>query len=79
MANINISQILMKRGNTAAASTYTGPLGELVVDTGLQTLRIQDGSTPGGWVVTGGGGNVDLSGINNSIASLTANASTQQN
>ena len=46
----------MKRGNTALASSYTGPLGELVVDTGLQTLRIQDGSTPGGWVVTGGGG-----------------------
>lgn len=38
----------MKRGNTAAASTYVGPLGELLVDTGLQTLRLQDGATPGG-------------------------------
>lgn len=38
----------MKRGNTAAASTYVGPLGELLVDTGLQTIRVQDGSTPGG-------------------------------
>lgn len=66
----------MKRGNTAAASTYTGPLGELVVDTGLQTLRIQDGSTPGGWVVTGGGGNVDLSGINNSITAANTRIQT---
>ena len=48
MANINISQIRMKRGNTAAASTYVGPLGELVVDTGLRTIRVQDGVTPGG-------------------------------
>ena len=45
---INISTILIKRGNTAAASNYVGPLGELLVDTGLQTLRLQDGSTPGG-------------------------------
>ena len=48
MARINISQILMKRGNTTAANTYVGPLGELVVDTGLRTVRVQDGATPGG-------------------------------
>ena len=51
MANINISQILMKRGNTAAASTYIGPLGELLVDTGLKALRIQDGATAGGMAI----------------------------
>ena len=51
MANINISQILMKRGNTAAASTYIGPLGELLVDTGLKTLRVQDGVTAGGMAI----------------------------
>jgi hypothetical protein len=58
MAIINISQIRMKRGNTAASSNYVGPLGELLVDTGLQTIRIQDGVTPGGWLMsnTGGGG-----------------------
>lgn len=38
----------MKRGNTAASSTYVGPLGELLVDTGLRTIRVQDGATPGG-------------------------------
>jgi hypothetical protein len=48
MARINISQILMKRGNTTAANTYVGPLGELVVDTGLRTVRVQDGVTAGG-------------------------------
>ena len=76
MANINISRILMKRGNTAAASTYVGPLGELLVDTGLRTIRIQDGVTPGGWIVTGGGsGNVDLSGYAN-LSQLSSNIST---
>jgi len=59
----------MKRGNTAAASTYVGPLGELLVDTGLQTIRIQDGVTAGGWLV-GGGGSVDLSSVNANIAVL---------
>ena len=79
MANINISQILMKRGNTAAASNYVGPLGELLVDTGLQTIRIQDGVTPGGWIVTAGeGGGTDLTAVNASITSLTADAGTQQ-
>ena len=77
MANINISQILMKRGNTAAASNYTGPLGELLVDTGLQTIRIQDGVTAGGWVL-GQGGGTDLSGINANISILSANAGVQQ-
>ena len=51
MANINISTILLKRGNTAAASTYVGPLGELLVDTGLKTIRVQDGVTAGGMAV----------------------------
>ena len=48
MANINISTILLKRGNTTAANTYVGPLGELLIDTGEKTIRIQDGATPGG-------------------------------
>lgn len=73
MANINISQIRMKRGNTAASGSYIGPLGELLVDTGLQTIRIQDGVTAGGMstlatqdyvgtiVANAAVGNVDLS------------------
>jgi hypothetical protein len=69
MANINISQILIKRGNTAAASNYVGPLGELLVDTGLKTVRVQDGVTPGGMAVL-----ATLSGFNQ----VTSNVTTLQ-
>ena len=43
-----VSLILLKRGETSRAATYTGPVGELVVDTDVKTIRIQDGLTPGG-------------------------------
>ena len=74
MANINISQILIKRGNTAAAGNYIGPLGELVVDTGLKTVRVQDGVTPGGMAVL-----ATLAGYNQlvgNIANLQTTVST---
>ena len=45
VANI---QILLKRGNSTISSTYTGPLGELTMDTTLYQLRLHDGATPGG-------------------------------
>jgi hypothetical protein len=41
-------QILLKRGNTTASSTYTGPLGEITLDTTLYQLRLHDGTTAGG-------------------------------
>jgi len=69
MANINISRILMKRGNTAAASTYTGPLGELLVDTGLQTIRIQDGVTAGGMATLATYSQIQT--LTNSISTIT--------
>ena len=47
-ANVRINQILLRRGNTTAASAYTGPVGEAIVDTNLKTLRVQDGVTAGG-------------------------------
>ena len=50
--NLNARQILIKRLSTAQALSYTGPLGELVLDTTLKLLRIQDGVTPGGILVT---------------------------
>ena len=43
-------QILLKRGNTAASSTYIGPLGELTLDTTTYNLRVHNGTTPGGIV-----------------------------
>ena len=41
-------QILLKRGNTIASSAYTGPLGELTMDTTLKGIRIHDGVRAGG-------------------------------
>ena len=51
VANLNVRQILLKRANSEVASTYVGPVGELIIDTTLQTLRIQDGITPGGTLI----------------------------
>lgn len=36
------------RGSTATVNAYTGPIGQLVVDTDVKELRLQDGSTAGG-------------------------------
>ena len=43
-----INKIVLKRGTTAKAVVYTGPVGEVVVDTDLRSLRVQDNVTPGG-------------------------------
>lgn len=48
-ANVQLRQILLKRGNLTEAGSYVGPVGEIVVDTTLNTLRVQDGVTAGGW------------------------------
>ena len=44
-------QVLLRRGNTAVSSVYTGPVGEVTVDTDLSVLRVHDGVTPGGHLV----------------------------
>ena len=46
-----VRQILLKRGTTAQSLTYTGPVGEVTLDTDLDTLRIHDGVTPGGKMI----------------------------
>jgi hypothetical protein len=55
--NVRITQILLKRGNTTAVNSYVGPVGEIVVDTTTNSLRVQDGVTVGGHAVSGGGAN----------------------
>jgi hypothetical protein len=45
------------RGSTAQVAAYTGPLGEIVVNTDDYTLHVQDGSTPGGHQVGSLAGN----------------------
>jgi len=47
-------QLLLKRGNTAVSSAYIGPVGEVTVDTDLDTIRVHDGVTPGGRLATSG-------------------------
>lgn len=43
--------ILHKRGTTRAVNAYTGPAGELVVNTDEHTILVQDGKTAGGTVL----------------------------
>lgn len=45
---ISTQRLRFLRGNTAASSAFTGLGGELIVDTELNTIRVQDGYTPGG-------------------------------
>lgn len=45
------TSILHRRGPTAQVNSYTGPEGELVVNTTEKTILVQDGSTPGGTVI----------------------------
>lgn len=41
-------QVLLKRGNTAVLSTYTGPIGEVTVNTDNLTLAVHSGNIAGG-------------------------------
>ena len=47
MAVANV-QILHKRGNATVSAGYTGPVGEITIDTTSDSIRIHDGSTAGG-------------------------------
>ena len=40
--------IQFRRGTTAQHGSFTGLVGEITVDTDLDTLRVHDGSTAGG-------------------------------
>ena len=77
-AQVLIQQVLLKRGNTAVASAYTGPIGEVVIDTDLLTLRVQNAGEPGGYLVASEAFvnaqvNVITAGIPNLVGNLIAN------
>ena len=60
----------LKRGTTSAVNAYTGPIGEVVVNTTSNELVIQDGVTAGGWPIGHSGvfvPNETPSGVNNGI------------
>ena len=69
---INVQQL---RGGSSTASAYAGPIGELVVDTDLWALRIQDGVTPGGHLINPAGANLSISDVGNTTG--VTSSSTQ--
>lgn len=44
-------QIQLRRGTSTEHATFTGAIGEVTMDTDLNTLRVHDGVTPGGVVL----------------------------
>ena len=42
------TQVQFRRGSTSEHSSFTGAIGEVTVDTDLDTIRVHDGSTAGG-------------------------------
>ena len=55
-----MSEVLrLKRGSANAVASYTGPMGELVVDVDNKLLYMQDGVTEGGILVGRGVDNTD--------------------
>jgi hypothetical protein len=69
---INYSkQVLLKRGNTAVSSTYTGPVGEVTLDTDLMQLRVHNGNIAGGFLTASD------SSLNSFKTYANANAATQ--
>lgn len=48
------TELKLRRGTTAQHATFTGAAGEVTVDTDKNILVVHDGSTSGGFPVTGG-------------------------
>ena len=75
VANINVRQVLLKRGNTAVSSVYTGPVGEVTVDSTVHSIRVHDGVTAGGWLQVSGTAVTHLQSeidtINSNVGNLT--------
>ena len=72
MANKTYVAFVDKQGGTTATS-YIGNEGELFYDPSTTTLRVSDGSTPGGTVVSSGGG--DITGDLTIPGSIVSNSS----
>ena len=69
MANKTYVAFVDKQGGTTATS-YIGNEGELFYDPTTTTLRVSDGSTPGGTVVSAGGGSTgDITFVDSTMSS----------
>lgn len=51
------TQVQHARGTSAQSLAYTGPAGEVTVNTDDWSLRMHDGATPGGWPLRSTGAN----------------------
>lgn len=49
--SVDVRKILLKRGTTTENDAYTGPVGELTLDTDADTIRVHDGIVSGGKTV----------------------------
>lgn len=47
------TSVQLRRGTTAQHATFTGATGEVTVDTDKGTAVVHDGSTPGGFPLSG--------------------------
>ena len=45
---MSVRRVQLRRGTTAENNSFTGAVGEITVDTTLNTIRVHDGSTQGG-------------------------------
>lgn len=79
VANINVRQVLLKRGNTAVSSAYVGPLGEVTVDTDLNTIRVHNGVLPGGSILPDAATVANIANINYFITTIGALSSNVAN
>ena len=61
-------RLQLRRGNTAATSTYVGAPGELIVNTDTNTLYLHDGLTVGGIATT-----INTASITTNISALESN------
>jgi hypothetical protein len=78
VANVNVTKVLLKRGNTSQNNNYTGVSGEVTIDTQAVTLRIHDGVTAGGSVINAAGVAGSYSNVN-AAAYLTSQSITSAN
>ena len=83
-ANVTLTNyLLLKRANTSVSSTYTGLVGEITIDTDLDTIRVHDGVTAGGHLlanVSQINSNINLSAVNANVAAANLTiASTNAN
>jgi hypothetical protein len=53
---ITKSNLKLKSANSSASANYVGPAGEMLYNSSNNTIRLQDGSTVGGFIFGAGGG-----------------------